>query len=163
MSSFNLGTVQDVSFNGVPMGYSKIHLNGVRIWEKYQVNTPYQAWISSGYDNVTISGWYYLMWRHNGRDSYILAPVYSGNWSNSTAFYGDGMLIGFRGYDTNITSAELLSSINKVPSSGGWTTNYAAVSSGNYSWGSKIQYSKTNWVDTSHYETQYQMIDTWYY
>jgi hypothetical protein len=145
MSSFNLGTVQDVSFNGVPMGYSKIHLNGVRIWEKYQVNTPYQVWVSEGH-NETVNTYEY----------------HSGDWSNyvQNGSNASGPFSSSVWQDTLVSGNSQYSAWGPVF----WSINIPSIQVINARTGiKKLTGSSTSWVDTSYYETQYQMIDTWYY
>ena len=168
--TIDLSQVADLVHNGVNLGYSKLMVNGIRAWEKYEVTETYQELVESG-EYQTVTDWVLL----------------SGSWSQ---YYNTYMqrwtrLNGYFYIDFLDSSDQLI--LNKNISVGenirwssssylsGTSSTYRKAGSiltqnrGSYTGSSWNLYrleqavSTTQWVDTSYYETRTRTTTAYYY
>jgi len=140
-SSINLSSPNSLRFNGVDRGYSKIHLNGTRIWERYEVEETYQEWVTSGY-NQSSSSWVEQPYQPS---TYILRT-----WENAP----NGYLHHVRLYNTVYYY---------IPSGYRQGRCKECLPGYNQMYYVEKYVTTTTWIDTSHYEDRTRMVETFYY
>jgi hypothetical protein len=131
--------VRTVSINGQDV--SKVMINDLRVWERYEEIEPYQVWITSGYTTNVPAGPVYT-----SKPSYWVWV--NNNNTSSRVHYWGGNIVSSSQYE----AAGSRFIVQKQNDNGGVDYYWYGIRRKAYSY----------YTDTSHYETRYRTVIKYY-